>query len=82
MPPLHNAVPWWRRASVNTGLAIAGIFFPPCLWIVCVNCLTGKIYENRWDAQGNRRTWHPYRKAIAIMLALWQGAALLLLLLD
>lgn len=50
----------------------AGWFLcPPLIWTTCVLLLTGEIYQNRYDLDGNLVAWGKANKVVAaILLAL------------
>jgi hypothetical protein len=78
----YRDVPYCRRASVNTWLAIGGAFLPFLLLWVCIICLSGEIYRNDYDQRGDLITWHWSRKLAAVILFLLQMAGFLFLLLP
>ncbi len=65
-------VPWYRRSGFNSFLVLAGFFcFPPLVWWCCLNLVTGDVYYNNYDKDGNLNKWSVANKVVAgIILAL------------
>ena len=81
----YNQLPWYRRSGVNSGLILANILscgFIPSAIVVCINALTGEIYFNKKDKQGNLKTWHWANKVAAVILLLLTMARLVELLVE
>ena len=69
----YDQVPWYRKSNNNGLLALAGFFLlPPLLWWACINCLTGKIYYEKRDENGNLKTWSKANSVVAIILLVVQ----------
>lgn len=75
----YDDLPWYRKSVVNTILIIASLLtgglFPGTV-IVCISVLSGEIYYNKKDDQGNLKTWHWSNKVVAILLLLLNIASL------
>jgi hypothetical protein len=73
-------IPWHRRSSVNSLLIVASILsgglFPGVMF-VCLFVLTGDIYSNNYDANGNLKTWGWGNKVAAIILLILNVISLL-----
>lgn len=62
----YKEVPLHRTSSFNTLLILAGLFlFPPFIWWCCLNVITGDIYRNSTDKNGNLETWSKANKYAA-----------------
>jgi len=61
----HDRLPWYRRSSVMSKLAIAGLVFLPAVIPVCIAVLTGPIY---YDRDGARREWSSANKIAALLI--------------
>jgi hypothetical protein len=65
----YAEVPWHRRSSTNSTLLFIQLltwkFFPVSLF-VCMMLLTGDIYFNKKDANGNLKRWGFANKIAAI----------------
>ena len=74
----YSKVPWFRKSSNNGALAFVGFFlFPPLLWWACINCLTGKIYYNKKNENGNLKTWSKANTIAAIILLVLQAIGII-----
>jgi hypothetical protein len=75
----YEQVPWYRRSGTASLFALAGFFcFPPLLWIVCILCLTGDIYNKTYTKDGYLMKWSWANKIAAILILLLQSAGLVL----
>ena len=70
----YAEVPWYRKSSANSLFILVGFFFPPLIWLVCILLVTGKIYYNKPDAQGNLKTWSVANKIVAFIFLFVQLA--------
>ncbi len=64
----YEDVPWFRKDSINSAMMFVGLVIPPAIWLVMLNLITGKIYQNHYDDQGNLRTWSKGNKIAAWIL--------------
>ena len=63
----YAEVPWYRKSSTNSLFILISIFFPPLIGLVCILLVTGKIYFNKLDVQGNLKTWSVANKVVAFV---------------
>ena len=76
----YKQLPWYRRSGVNSGLILASILtcgLVPGTIVVCINALTGEIYFNKKDDQGNLKKWHWTNKVVAVLLLMLNVAQLI-----
>jgi hypothetical protein len=72
---LYSQVPWHRRDRTNKLAAIVGFFFfPPLLWLVCLNACAADIYCKPLDYEVRMRRWGWGNRLIVWLLALVQIA--------
>ncbi|MGD0412642.1 MAG: hypothetical protein ABSC18_13180 [Verrucomicrobiota bacterium] len=70
--PYHEyaEVPWYRRSITNSILLflqlLTGMFFPLSVF-VCLAVLTGDIYFDKKDANGNLKKWGFANKIAAVV---------------
>ena len=65
----YEDVHWNRKSWFNGLLALFGFLgFSPLLWWCCINLITGDIYYNSYDEQGNLRKWSKANKVVAFIL--------------
>jgi hypothetical protein len=68
-PVEYQSLPWYRKAPVAHFLAIAGfVAFPPLLWGFALICLTGPVYRNERDKNGQLVKWGNWAKYYAIVV--------------
>lgn len=61
--------PWYRKNGINSAFVLGGFFcFPPALWATCIIVLTGPVYMDAYDEQGQLKTWGPANKVVAVIL--------------
>ena len=76
----YEQVPWNRRNNFNSLLVLVGAFlFPPALWLVIFNLITGNVYYNRKGDDGNLKTWSTANKVVAIIFLIIQALFILFL---
>ena len=63
----YAEVPWYRKSSTNSLFILISIFFPLLIGLVCILLITGKIYFNKLDVQGNLKTWSVANKVVAFV---------------
>jgi len=75
IPPVryrdYSEVPWHRKSSSNGILILINLLtcgLVPGTFLVCCFVLTGDIYYNKKDDQGNLKTWSWGNKVAAIIL--------------
>jgi hypothetical protein len=67
----YKQVPWYRRSSVNSVFILLNVLscgFLPGILVVCIIALTGDIYSNNRDEQGNVKKWGKGNKVAAFIL--------------
>lgn len=65
-------VPWYRREP--GALAMVGVLLCGVVTIaLCVICLTGDIYKNKYDRKGNLQVWGVQNKIAAVVILVIQG---------
>ncbi len=65
-------VPWYRREPGP--LAMVGVLLCGVVTIaLCIICLTGDIYKNKYDRKGNLQVWGVQNKIAAVVILLIQG---------
>lgn len=65
----YEDVHWYRRSWFNSWIAFGGLLlFPPLLWWCCINLITGDVYYNSYDKEGNLRKWSNANKVVAFIL--------------
>ena len=76
-------LPWYRKSGVNSLFTLLGFFcFTPLLLIVCINCLTGDIYYDKFDDEGCLKKWHWANKLVAFILLILNILFLLAIIAD
>jgi hypothetical protein len=64
-------VPWYRRSSTNSAVLLLQLitlpFFPVSLW-VCLVLLTGEVYYDKADTNGQLRRWGFGNKLAAVVV--------------
>lgn len=63
----YEDVPWYRREP--GALAFLGVIF--CCFVsvaLCVICLSGDIYKNAYDKDGNLKVWGIGNKIAAVLI--------------
>ena len=64
-------VPWYRREP--GALAMIGVLFCGFVTIVlCLICLTGDVYKNKYDRNGNLEVWGISNKIAAVVILVIQ----------
>jgi hypothetical protein len=75
-PLSYESVPWFRKNGINSAFVLAGFFcFPPLLWTTCIIILTGPVYLDAYDKNGQLKQWGPANKVVAGILIVLQVAA-------
>jgi hypothetical protein len=75
----YSQVPWHRRDRANKLAAAAGfLFFPPLLWLVCLNASVGDIYCKPLYDEVRMRRWGWGNRLIVWLMAGVQIAILVL----
>jgi hypothetical protein len=65
-------VPWYRREP--GALAMIGVLLCGFVTIaLCVICLTGDVYKNKYDRNGNLEVWGVSNKIAAVVILVIQG---------
>jgi len=68
----YEDVPWYRREPGV--LAFIGVLFCGFATIaLCVICLTGDVYKNSYDKDGNLNVWGNGNKIAAVLILLLQA---------
>lgn len=60
----YKDVPWYRKSGISSILVLLGIF-SPSLWVVLLALITGDIYYNETDTDGNLKKWSMANKIVA-----------------
>ena len=64
-------VPWHRRSAINSTLLLVQLltllYFPTALWVSLV-LLTGDIFYDKKDPEGNLKKWGPGNKIAALAM--------------
>jgi DNA-directed RNA polymerase subunit RPC12/RpoP len=73
----YEDVPWYRQSTLNHVFALGGLLcFPPLVWWVVAMCLSGDIYKNSRDKDGNLKTWGLFSKVFSVFLVVCQILAI------
>jgi hypothetical protein len=67
----YQDVPWFRRSPTNTAFILIALFtcgLVPLTLATCVILLTGDVYYNSRDAQGNLAKWSFANKVVAVLI--------------
>jgi hypothetical protein len=70
----YSDVPWLRKSGTNTVFLVAHLLTCGCLPLLLLTCImlvTGDIYYNDVDVQGNLKTWSFANKVVAVLLLLF-----------
>lgn len=68
----YSQVPWYRKSSTNSILLLLGLFFSPAILFVIIVLITGNIYQDSFDQEGNLKTWSKANKIAAVVLLIIQ----------
>jgi hypothetical protein len=63
--------PWYRREPGGLVFLLA-IVFAPVTIALCVVCLTGDVYRNSYDEEGNLQVWGVGNKVAAVLILVVQ----------
>ncbi|MCH7597990.1 hypothetical protein IID27_03055 [Patescibacteria group bacterium] len=75
----YKEVLWYRKSPLNSLFVFVGAFmFPPLLWLVIYNLITGDIYINKTKEDGTLKTWSIANKVVAWVFLFIQIALFLL----
>jgi hypothetical protein len=67
----YDEVPWYRREP--SGLVfLAALIFAPVSFALCVVCLTGDVYRESYDEEGNLQVWGVGNKIAAVLIPIVQ----------
>jgi hypothetical protein len=62
----YENIPWYRKNSNNSWFILLGWFlFPPLLWITLYSLISGDIYFNKKNKEGNLEKWSKANKIVA-----------------
>jgi uncharacterized membrane protein YvbJ len=65
----YESISWRRKSKLNSWFIFLGWFiFPPFLYFTIYNLISGDIYYNKIDAEGNLKKWSRANKILAWML--------------
>lgn len=64
----YQAVPWYRKSSVNSWFILLGLFLPPFIWAVAYMLATGDIFYDKVDKNGNLEKWSVANKVVAWLI--------------
>lgn len=66
-------VPWSRRSGINTIFILTSMltcgFIPLTLW-TCINLLSGGVFYDKKDADGNLKQWSSANKIVAMVIVI------------
>ena len=68
----YEDVPWYRREP-GTFAFIGVLFCNPITIALCLICLSGDVYKNGYDKDGNLKVWGIGNKVAAVLILLLQG---------
>jgi len=69
----YTQVPWYRKSWANNlfiVLALVGGCLPLAFW-TCFNLLTGDVYFNKKDSDGQLKKWGIVNKILAVLFAIF-----------
>jgi len=67
----YEEVPWFRREPGALVFLLA-ILFSPVVIAICIIALTGDVYKNNYDQEGNLAVWGTGNKIAAVLLLILQ----------
>ena len=67
----YNEVPWYRREPGALTM-LAALCCTPVIIALCIICLTGDVYKNSYDSQGNLQVWGIGNKVAAVLILIIQ----------
>lgn len=69
----YHLVPWHRRSRNLIIMFVAGFYCcVPLLWVACIICLTGDVYNNKVKKDGTLSRWSTANKVAALIILLIQ----------
>jgi hypothetical protein len=68
----YEDVPWYRREPGTLVLLLALLGCSPIILALCVIALTGDVYKNSYDKDGNLQVWGSGNKVAAVFILLIQ----------
>jgi hypothetical protein len=69
----YEEVPWFRREPGALVFLLA-LFCSPIIIALCVIALTGDVYKNSYDKEGNLAVWGIGNKIAAVLILIIQTA--------
>jgi hypothetical protein len=63
----YKEVPWYRREPGAVVLFFA-LWFTPVTVVLCFIALTGDVYKNSFDSDGNLQVWGRGNRVAAVLL--------------
>ena len=67
----YDEVPWYRREP-GALIFLAALLCTPVIIALCIICLTGDVYKNSYDKQGNLQVWGIGNKVAAVLILVIQ----------
>jgi hypothetical protein len=67
-------VPWLRKSGTNTAFILIHLLTCGCvplLLLTCIILVTGDVYYNRRDREGNLEAWSMANKVVAMLILLF-----------
>ncbi len=71
---VYAQVPWYRRASIVGAITFLGLFCSPAILFACIVVLTGDVYYDKTDDQGQLKRWSFGNKVAAVIILIIQVA--------
>jgi len=71
-PRNYDDVPWYRREP-GAPVFLLAILFTPVTLALCAIALTGDVYKNAYDKNGNLERWGMGNKVAGVLILLIQG---------
>jgi hypothetical protein len=66
----YQEIPWYRRAWVNNVFVLLGLFgCLPTAYATCMILMTGEVYENGYDNEGQPKVWGPINRLGAVQFS-------------
>ena len=77
----YGEVPWHQKNGFVSAMGLIGFFLcAPTLWIACIIVITGEVYMDEYDQNGNLKTYGIGQKILYVVLsilsAIWMFAVL------
>lgn len=73
----YKEVPFIRKSGINSLMIFFGLFIPLLILVPCYVLITGDVYENNYDKEGNLKKWSSANRYVAIFIVAVQALVLL-----